>query len=92
MCVCCGVRYSRRAAELALDVAREALEEALGRRIEYGEGEDLAMQVQRDVAAQLLGKIAKNLIEWRELVVSFPVSGRKLAARSCVCLFVGSIR
>ena len=60
--------YSRWTAKLALDVARQTLEETLGRRLEDGQREDLSVQVQGDVAAQFFGKVLEDL-RWQNQFV-----------------------
>ena len=42
-------------------MARETLEETLRRRGKDGQGEHFAVEVQRDIAAQLVGKILEDL-------------------------------
>ena len=48
-------------AEVGLDGEGEELAASLGGRLEDGQAEDLLVQVQRHVAAQLLGVVGQNL-------------------------------
>ena len=50
-----------RGAEVGLDLEGKELLAALTRRLEDGQGEDLLVQVEGDVAAELLGIVQKNL-------------------------------
>ena len=54
--------YSRRATEFALNVTGKTFQEALGRRLEDWQRENLAVEVERHVAAQLLGEILEDLL------------------------------
>lgn len=66
----------RGTAKLALDVSRQALEKPLRCRLEDGQGEDLAVQMQRDVSTKLLGEVLEDLQSCQGFVVSADWIGR----------------
>lgn len=69
-----------RRAEVCLDPEREELPAPLGGRLEDGQGEDLAVEVEGDVAAELLGVVRKDLGRVDAVVKGPPVQGKQIYA------------
>lgn len=75
------MRYLRWTTELALDVLSQTFQEALRSRFKDGQREHLAMEMQRNVAAQLFGKIFENLFVFVFVFVFIVVVGIRFSCK-----------